>query len=67
MSCIRCVKAVSDEVTHALYKKFCLCECSTYCYECFLEIYIIYNAPPSHIIFRCKKCDKLLEETKWIF
>ena len=53
MRCFKCEKIIFTEE-----KKYFLCDCANLCYECFLEKYVIYNAPPSRIIKNCQICEK---------
>ena len=35
---------------------FHICECSNLCYVCFIDLYVIYNQPPSKIQDKCGIC-----------
>ena len=54
MQCIYCEKHLSDIKARISYRfKFCRCSiCILLCYTCFIELYILDNEPPCHVIKR---------------
>ena len=53
MRCFHCEKEIGSEEY-----KCQVCKCSNLCYECFLEEYVIFNAPPVKIVRYCHICEK---------
>ena len=70
MKCLVCDRDVWDTVTaFNIHKSFSVCPCSHYCYDCFLEKYVLFNSPPSALLKRCRNwvCRKALPKEQWVF